>query len=243
MKSMPRVVRVLIDNGADVNATYNNTPYLNNETPLETLLGHLWDTFPDEAIECMSLLVNTGVDIVNVRNGRTPASVLLMSFYEKVYDGLSAEHYMTPMSIMWKALVERGALLSRSTENGTTYAHLAAQLNDTELLNTFIAHGGNVDTFSEEMGRALHVATGEGNLQLLQRLLQHGAHIDAASVGGGNAFERIVSIGVAETVGFNALLPLHCLCAQQIEREELPTRHLSRTEQAFLSLHSVRNGN
>lgn len=77
-------------------------------------------------------------------------------------------------------LISHKVCLTRPTHGGVTFAHLAAKMNDVELLRAFVAQGGNIDAYALEADRPLNVALVERNKEVQQYLLRLGAHVDAA---------------------------------------------------------------
>lgn len=157
-------------------------------------------------------------------------------------------------------LINHNVCLTQPTHGGVTFAHLAAKMNDVELLHAFVAQGGNIDAYAIEADRPLNVALVERNKDVQRHLLRLGAHVDAA-IGDFrcNAFAWMTNFDeagefvwihsltisyfrsvLAEANGIDAVLPLRCLCAKEISSDKMHTNHLSPVEKRFLRLHTVR---
>ena len=132
-----------------------------------------------------------------------------MSIYRLLYNFAKQKPHhrsvVTSLRTLWKALVGKSArldILPSNCSNGIdfcakTIAHCAAVINDGELVEKYIRHGGDLDMRDGEANTALHLSkplnkTAYGDFDsAMYKLITAGAHLDLPNTRGESVYEQL----------------------------------------------------
>ncbi len=168
----PKVFKLLVDNGADVNAKNRR-----KSTPLHWAIR-------DEAK--VRLLLDKAADINARQNdGRTP-----------LYLAAS----LGSGNAVLRLLLDKGADPNLATANGNTSLINAAARGDAEALALLLAKKADVSVASGTGMTALMAAAGSRNLQSVAMLLASGAKVNAVTKKSETALQNAATTGDMETV-------------------------------------------
>ncbi len=78
-----------------------------------------------------------------------------------------------------KSLIQSGADISRTADNGETYLHLAAKTGKKEIVEALLGHGAKVDSLDKFEATPLHHAVLQNRLETARALLEKGANVNA----------------------------------------------------------------
>lgn len=198
-KSDIDIVRQLLNEGADVNATGEGYTFTTDFTRMNSAL-HLAATNADEDI--VRLLLENGAS-VNLWALGTPLHRAIKSNAQKIVNLLldygadleihDAEDNMCPLAIAAKRgqvdlvrlLLQRGANVHALSGNGFSALHYAAESDHVDVAQLLIDNGADVNSrkpksFEKDPGTTpLHLAALNGNIKMAQFLLEHGAEVNA----------------------------------------------------------------
>ena len=136
-------------------------------------------------------------------------------FLENVYDRRIFRYAVwegarTSLHNVCSLFVAHDIQLGQEFVNGSTLAHMAARLDDIELLRMYVEHGGEVDALHPLLGTPLGIAMRESKRKVLSELLRRGAHLDTGRDGESH-FRHLVHCGDIGTVNDKAKKPsIHC---------------------------------
>ncbi|KAI9927582.1 hypothetical protein AWENTII_006412 [Aspergillus wentii] len=169
-KAALRMVKTLLDYGADVNLT-NCDGY----TPLDYAIRR-------ENKELIELLLTAGADVTNFDLGAESAQdekslSYILGFRRRDFG------FLRPLSAQW-AKMKRATLF-------------AAAMDDRELLKKILHSGGKVDEPSRLGITALTASACRGNMEIAQLLLQHGADVNGRILTEGNNHALITPLHAA----------------------------------------------
>jgi cytohesin len=197
----PKVVKVLVANGADINAKdeHDETPIdraaaegdrqvvdllvaagADISLPLAAEAGHL---------EKVKQLISAGTD-VNARdkNGSTALCLAIRRGHADVVE----------------ALISSGADVNAENRGsdilGQAPLHTAARLDDLEIARILIAHGADIGTWDPSHGTALHIAAYSGSTSVVEMLLSHGADPNARTEDGRTALDFAKEAGFRDII-------------------------------------------
>eukprot|EP00938_MAST-03A_sp_MAST-3A-sp1_P005039 g5039.t1 len=149
------IVKVLIQNGADVNAVEQN-----KQTALQyaAAFGH--------------------ADVAKVLLQNSDADVDYSYFASHEEKNVSALYMATTrghVDVM-KVLLQNGACVNTVHVMNCSLLHLASINNDVAAVKLLIDHGADVDALNSTSSTPLNVATSEGNVDVVKILLQNNAN-------------------------------------------------------------------
>ena len=162
------VMRLLIDAGADCNATtVDGTTALH----LAAEEGH---------VEVVELLIQTGAE----KNAAT-------------WSGKAALHFAAEdghLEVV-RLLLDAGAEKDAAAADGHTVLQAAVMYGHLEVVRLLLEAGADSNLATFDGHRPLHLAALNGRFEVVQELLQYGAEINAATVLGATALHCAVQIG------------------------------------------------
>jgi ankyrin repeat protein/beta-lactamase regulating signal transducer with metallopeptidase domain len=189
-KAKADVAKLLLENGADVNAAWRNEEGLPGRAIGGTPL-HLAAIFNE--LDLARVLIAHGAD-VNSKSWRlapsmegfTPLTALILGnrFDESQAESVDKEQ---GVSIDWKQrtplaelLISSGADINAWTgyRGGKTFLHLLATVGVTEMAETFIAHGADVNVKDLRGQTPLHDAAKAGSFEMVKLLIAKGADVN-----------------------------------------------------------------
>jgi cytohesin len=201
----PEVVKVLVANGADINAKDER-----DETPI-----HLAATEGDKQV--VDLLLAAGADIDLHLTADT-------GYVEKVKQLIAAGAdvnardndartalYLAVLrghTDVVEALASSGADVNAENRDaydqtpGEAPLHKAAQLDDLDAARTLLAHGADIHICNWTDETPLHVAAYSGSTSVVEMLLSHGADPNAKGV------DRRIALDYAQEAGFKDIVRL-----------------------------------
>ena len=189
-------VKVLLDRGADVMAKN-----CRGQSALHAILTNILSLNRENIVDCLEVLLAAGANVyARDASGRRA----FMRFVENTYDRLIFRYAVSESARMFlrnvcSLFTAYGAQLYQASINGNTLAHVAAELDDIELLRMYVEYGGEVGALHSLFGTPLSIALRNNRDKILPELLRLGAHLDAGR-DGANLFRRFVKHGDAGTV-------------------------------------------
>ncbi|XP_025833800.1 serine/threonine-protein phosphatase 6 regulatory ankyrin repeat subunit A [Agrilus planipennis] len=187
------VVKLLLQNGADVNLLTKSTHetafhYLavagNNEV-LSEMISHMTTTQIQKALNRQSAIGWTPLLIASHR-GHIEFINNLLANHARVdvfdLDGRSALHLAAEKGYIevCDSLLSHKAFINSKSRNGRTALHLAALNGYVDLVNFLIKdHNAVIDILTLKKQTPLHLAAGAGQIKVCRLLLDLGANIDA----------------------------------------------------------------
>jgi ankyrin repeat protein/L-ascorbate metabolism protein UlaG (beta-lactamase superfamily) len=203
-ENAPQIARLLIENGAQVNIRNNE-----NSTPLHIIAS-------TGSVELAELLLSKGADInVMTDFGWTPLCMATMCNaeitdyllskgasvnpheYEKK-EGFPCAGFQTPLHCAIRSdsintvrvLVDKGALVNITDDNGMTPLHLAVNNCNLEITDYLIKQGARLNLKDEKYGRTeLHTAVIMGQKDIAERLIKEGAKANIPDNDGNNPLD------------------------------------------------------
>lgn len=175
-------VRLLLDNGADVNLLSNVGPPIfyaaanGNDSLIQLLIDKganvsATDNFGGTALNAaidgvrfestVRFLLDKGVS----PNGKSRKGPVLLRSADDANISL--------------LLLSRGADPNITDGNGSAALHAAVQRNNMEMIEALLAAGARVDIVSKLYGTPLHQAAGSGNVAIAELLLKRGTDVNA----------------------------------------------------------------
>jgi ankyrin repeat protein len=89
-------------------------------------------------------------------------------------------------------------LVTARDEEGDTALHIAAALNDTEVVTLLLGKGADIQARNNDGDTPLHRAADNGHVEVAQLLLERGARLDAANTVGETPLHQVSEAGMAE---------------------------------------------
>jgi len=165
-KSSADIVRLLLKNGADPNASFQGDT---------ALMRAYW--YPWTVQEMMEVLLEVGAD-VNARNaeGETPFTL------QKNW-GHNAKFRLE----MMRKMIQYGADVNVQNNRGETALMNAAYRGETSIVRLLLKHGAQINLRDEEGQTALLFAVDEGHTTTVRLLLERGADVHALRSTDGSA--------------------------------------------------------
>ena len=163
------IVKLLLDNGADVEGFIDIDDEGGNYTPL------FWAVITKGNYEVVKLLIDAGADVNVYAEGYNILAMAVSRYYSDDGDFVFENI---------KVLIENGADVNSEDLNGYSLLMFTAISNDLKLAKLLIENGANVNHTSYEgegMDNALLLATQEGNIEIIKLLLNNGADVNYAN--------------------------------------------------------------
>ncbi len=170
-----KVVRILVEHGADTTAQNKN-----GWTPLHSasLNGH---------VEVARFLVERGADATaQNKNGWTPLHS-------------ASQHGHVEVA---RFLVEHGARTKAQNKNGTTPLHPASENGHLEVARFLVEHGADPTAKNKNGWTPLHSASQHGHVEVAQFLVEHGARTKAQNKNGTTPLHPASENGHVEVARF-----------------------------------------
>ena len=159
---------------------------LEGKTPLIIAVGNSY-------IDTAKILIENGANInavdiegwsalsYAVNNGDIEIAKLLLENKAKIKDELliAIKSPIVESSInMMKLLIENGANINYTDENGFTPLNIAIESGDMELTKFLITNGANVNSLMQDGVSLIGYAIAQNNMDLLQMLIENGANVN-----------------------------------------------------------------
>jgi len=146
------------------------------------IAASLYDNF-----ECISILLDKGIDIESVNaNGST---ALVVAAWHGSFQSM-------------KLLIERGASIERKTSRVESICECAANQGHADCLQLLIDNGANWDSRSEYGYSPWHIAAENGHLDCMKVLLNTGVNINSTMADGKTALHQCIHEELVECVKF-----------------------------------------
>jgi ankyrin repeat protein/L-ascorbate metabolism protein UlaG (beta-lactamase superfamily) len=209
------ITRLLIENGARIDARNQG-----NSTPLHFIAG-------TGSVEATELLLSHGADINAISNfGWTPLCMAALCNAEiteyLITHGADVNpheleqteelpcqiEHQTPLHCAVRSdsvntvqvLVDNGALINVSDEDGMTPLHAAVRNGNTEMVRYFLKSKAVLNTKDENFGRTeIHTAAVRGYKDIVTTLIQNGATIDVRDKEGKTPWDHAQYHGFTQT--------------------------------------------
>lgn len=172
MEGYTQSVRMLIDQGADINAA-----------DFQGMTALLWAASKGQT-EIVELLISKGADIEAKSNKGNNALI-----------GASVYGYIETV----KLLLDKGADIEAVNNDGWTVLMNAASAGQTEIVELLIDKGADIEAKNDNGWNALMYAAGGGYTKTVALLLDKGADIEAKDIGGQTALVWAEKNGHEET--------------------------------------------
>lgn len=195
----PSVLELLLSNGSDASASdKDGKQALHYVLARRNAWWSIENLMPDriswwlssEAIKCIRLLADAGASfIVTDSFGETPITLILRDAFFHV--STCSNDDRARITAVCRLLLERNILGDWPRDDCITVAHVAAKLNDVELLRSYASKGGDINANESIEGRPLWVALKDDCRIAVNELLRLGAHVDVY-LRGASAYERIM---------------------------------------------------